>query len=91
MKKFIIILLLFSSCASSKPSWDRVNPDTLFEAINVKDLERRNKDKNIETTFKTINENFDNYKDFQNYYLSNISELIQYFNKNNIDLFCQHR
>jgi len=47
MKKFIIILLLFSSCASSKPSWDRVNPDTLFEAINVKDLERREKDKNI--------------------------------------------
>jgi|TARA_R100001463_G_scaffold11949_6_gene33034 hypothetical protein len=47
MKKIIIILLLFSSCASSKPSWDRVNPDTLFEAINVKDLETREKDKNI--------------------------------------------
>ena len=47
MKKIIIILLLFSSCASSKPSWDRVNPDTLFEAINVKDLKTREKDKNI--------------------------------------------
>ena len=47
MKKLIIILLLFFSCASNKPAWDRVPPDTLFEAMNIKDLETRKKDKNI--------------------------------------------
>ena len=47
MKKLIVIFLLFSSCASNKPSWDRVPPDTLFEVMNVKDLETREKDKNI--------------------------------------------
>ena len=47
MFELIVIFLLFASCASNKPSWDRVPPDTLFEAINVKDLETREKDKNI--------------------------------------------
>ena len=40
-KKFISIsfalLLLGAGCAPAKPSWDRTPPDTLFEAVNVKD------------------------------------------------------
>jgi hypothetical protein len=42
MKKKIIailfcIIFLAPSCAPAKPSWDRTQPDTLFEAVNVKD------------------------------------------------------
>jgi len=39
-KKIISILFvtfLVFSCAPTKPSWDRVQPDTLFEAVDVKD------------------------------------------------------
>ena len=25
------------NCAPAKPSWDRTTPDTLFEAVNIKD------------------------------------------------------
>jgi len=41
MKKILIlvtVLLLACSCASAKPSWEyKKSPDTLFEAVNVKD------------------------------------------------------
>ena len=38
MKKLIVILFLITSCASNKPSWEyKKAPDTLFEAVNVKD------------------------------------------------------
>tara|TARA_R100000388_G_scaffold38652_1_gene29822 strand:- start:236 stop:448 length:213 start_codon:yes stop_codon:yes gene_type:complete len=38
-KKILTILFLFViSCAPSKPSWEyKKAPDTLFEAVNVKD------------------------------------------------------
>ena len=38
-KKLLIILLLFvMGCAPAKPSWEyKKAPDTLFEAVNVKD------------------------------------------------------
>tara|TARA_B100001939_G_C16904927_1_gene601815 strand:+ start:901 stop:1110 length:210 start_codon:yes stop_codon:yes gene_type:complete len=39
MKKILIIVLfLFFACGSSKPSWEyKKAPDTLFEAVNIKD------------------------------------------------------
>ena len=51
-KKFTSILaatlILFASCASAKPSWEKKKaPDTLFEALNIKDTERPKKDKAI--------------------------------------------
>ena len=38
-KKILVILFLFTmSCAPAKPSWEyKKAPDTLFEAVNVKD------------------------------------------------------
>lgn len=45
MKKLIILFLLFTSCVSSKPSWEyKKAPDNLFDAVNVKDNNpKRNK------------------------------------------------
>ena len=42
MKKILAILLSFTmvNCAPAKPSWDRTAPDTLFEAVNVKDTKK---------------------------------------------------
>ena len=41
-KKILAILLSFTmiNCAPAKPSWDRTAPDTLFEAVNVKDTKK---------------------------------------------------
>ena len=41
-KKILAILLAFTmmNCAPAKPSWDRTAPDTLFEAVNVKDTKK---------------------------------------------------
>ena len=42
MKKFIILFLLFTSCASVPQ--ERVAPDTLFEVVNINDNNpKRNK------------------------------------------------
>ena len=53
MKKRLTLLLvttfiLAGSCASAKPSWEyKKAPDTLFEALNIKDTKRPKKDKAI--------------------------------------------
>ena len=58
-KKVLTILFLFvMSCGPAKPSWEyKKAPDTLFEAVNVKDRKQVTKqDKNVMKflTFSTV-------------------------------------
>tara|TARA_A100001391_G_scaffold68893_3_gene44018 strand:- start:299 stop:499 length:201 start_codon:yes stop_codon:yes gene_type:complete len=53
MKKLIIIFLLFTNCASVQH--ERLAPDNLFDAINIKDNNpKRNKDIIKTLVFSTV-------------------------------------